>query len=115
MNRKGWIISDIIISITLILMFVIPLVNIYKATYYHINSEETNQSSIELLENSIKTINDLETSSFPMIINNEKFEIEVNEMVSNNARIQKLSIEIRQKSGEFIHSFYFYKEVEDEI
>lgn len=97
MNRKGWIISDIIISITLILMFVIPLVNIYKATYYHINSEETNQSSIELLENSIKTINDLETSSFPMIINNEKFEIEVNEMVSNNARIQKLSIEIRQK------------------
>ena len=107
MNRKGWIISDIIISITLILMFVIPLVNIYKATYYHINSEETNQSSIELLENSIKTINDLETSSFPMIINNEKFEIEVNEMVSNNARIQKLSIEIRQKSGEFIHSFYF--------
>ena len=115
MNRRGWIISDIIISITLILMFVIPLVNIYKATYYHINSEETNQSSIELLENSIKTINDLETSSFPMIINNEKFEIEVNEMVSNNARIQKLSIEIRQKSGEFIHSFYFYKEVEDEI
>mgnify|MGYP003612246560 CR=1 FL=1 len=60
MNRKGWIISDIIISITLILMFVIPLVNIYKATYYHINSEETNQSSIELLENSIKTINDLD-------------------------------------------------------
>ena len=115
MNRKGWIISDIIISITLILMFVIPLVNIYKATYYHINSEETNQSSIELLENSIKTINDLETSSFPMIINNEKFEIEVNEMVSNNARIQKLSIEIRQKSGEFIHSFYLYKEVADEI
>ena len=115
MNRRGWIISDIIISITLILMFVIPLVNIYKATYYHINSEETNQSSIELLENSIKTINDLETSSFPMIINNEKFEIEVNEMVSNNARIQKLSIEIRQKSGEFIHSFYLYKEVEDEI
>ncbi|WP_313016737.1 hypothetical protein [Acetoanaerobium noterae] len=115
MNRKGWIISDIIISITLILMFVIPLVNIYKATYYHINSEETNQSSIELLENSIKTINDLESSSFPMIINNEKFEIEVNEMVSNNARIQKLSIEIRQKSSEFIHSFYFYKEVEDEI
>ena len=115
MNRKGWIIPDIIISITLILMFVIPLVNIYKATYYHINSEETNQSSIELLENSIKTINDLETSSFPMIINNEKFEIEVNEMVSNNARIQKLSIEIRQKSGEFIHSFYLYKEVEDEI
>lgn len=115
MNRKGWIISDIIISITLILMFVIPLVNIYKATYYHINSEETNQSSIELLENSIKSIVDLETSSFPMIINNEKFEIEVNEMVSNNARIQKLSIEISQKSGEFIHSFYFYKEVEDEI
>ncbi|WP_313568229.1 hypothetical protein [Acetoanaerobium noterae] len=115
MNRRGWIISDIIISITLILMFVIPLVNIYKATYYHINSEETNQSSIELLENSIKTINDLESSSFPMIINNEKFEIEVNEMVSNNARIQKLSIEIRQKSGEFIHSFYLYKEVEDEI
>ena len=68
-----------------------------------------------MLENSIKTINDLETSSFPMIINNEKFEIEVNEMVSNNARIQKLSIEIRQKSGEFIHSFYLYKEVEDEI
>ena len=115
MNRRGWIISDIIISITLILMFVIPIVNIYKATYYHINSEETNQSSIELLENSIKTINDLETSSFPMIINNEKFEIEVNERVSNNARIQKLSIEIRQKSGEFIHSFYLYKEVEDEI
>ena len=115
MNRKGWIISDIIISITLILMFVIPLVNIYKATYYHINSEETNQLSLELLENSIKTINDLEASSFPIIINNEKFDIKVNEMVSNNARIQKLSIEIRQKNGEFIHSFYFYKEVADEI
>ena len=115
MNRKGWIISDIIISITLILMFVIPLVNIYKATYYHINREETNQLSLELLENSIKSIVELEASSFPIIINNEKFDIKVNEMVSNNARIQKLSIEIRQKSGEFIHSFYLYKEVEDEI
>ena len=78
-----------------------------------------NQGTISRLFNPAVIVYDQngkhEAISKTYYINNEKFEIEVNEMVSNNARIQKLSIEIRQKSGEFIHSFYFYKEVADEI
>ncbi len=115
MKRKGWIIADIIISIAIILIFSVSLNHIYKAIHYHVDSDETNQRSVEVMEASINYIMETKIDSFPMIINDENVDIIVNKAESNNDNVQKLSVEIRQKNGDFIHNFYLYKEAEDEI
>ncbi len=114
MKRNGWLISDIIISISLIFLFILPLMNIYKSINYHMKQEEKKQLSIQFLENSIEQILASKYIDLPIRITDEKYEIIVTEIDKDHENISKLNVDINEYNGDYIHSFTLYKEVDNE-
>ena len=114
MNRRGWIITDVIISITLIMIFTIPLLNINKAILHHAAKQETNQLSIEFLENSINTILNDQSITFPLIIENQDFKLIATPVSVIDDKVEKIYIEIKSNEDKVLNAFTIYREALNE-
>lgn len=114
MKRRGWIITDVIVSISLVIIFAIPLLNINKAILHHLQKQETNQAVIDFLEYTISDVLLDQSAPLPLSIENDEFKMYVTSLSVIDKKIEALSIEIKSKEDESLNAFTIYREAINE-